>query len=717
VKYPYIRPRQLNISRALTFSVTALIYLTVSVANAETCSEVISRDLPKTEDLLRQYYADGGTDFEFQVTRGDNESNYFLRRGHNQSHTILTSGEHANIITAYPAGNSATAVFPIAKSGLRLTMLNSPVAVETPSEHGVRYSVSTNQPELAIDYVDVGSTRDVRDYEHAKIKFADAEVHPQILTPNTVLYRRERLDQKGYYSVKIQVLNGVVSIDATEHVSFTSSFGAPVQFMVESLTSDTPLTPLPATQIFKPEVLARMSLIDIQSALYLFTADKILAGTWRYQTYFGRDALLTLIYSADFLETAVIEVELAAVIERMNFEGDPAHEEDVGDIATRRNITAGRGAVNTPIYDYKMVDTVYLLPTLFNIYSQRLNTSQLNHFLDRRTTTGRSFREALRANLHLIVARSQAFAENPVYQNLISFNPGEVVGDWRDSGNGHGATTDQEEQLLKEQGVLHDRTASGGRYSFGVNVGLVPSALRLASEILNRQDLGVYEPSVAQKARANFNAWNSYARPLFALTVSADDVTQSATKFLTENPLERPPFWDQPIKYSALSLNRDGHPIQVMHSDEGFDLLLNTPSEKVLNEVAGSILRPFPYGLSSPVGMVIANPVFMSDATVRARYKPNEYHAGIWGCDMAKMERALNKQLRRTDLSAETREQLVEAHQKIWQMIDSMSDHKKEELWSFKVQDGQIVYIPYEEANAIQLWNLSLQLLQNPYGG
>ena len=196
--------------------------------------------------------------------------------------------------------------------------------------------------------------RDVRDFEHAGQEFADAKVHPRRIGPGEVLFERERLDKQGRYALKITVHDGTIGL---EKGIVLRSHAGPLRFRVEILNSETPLRPMPITQIFKPDVArARMSIADIESALYLTTADKILAGSWRYQTFFGRDPKLTQLYAADYLEPEVMEAELAAVFSRLDTSGDAAHEENLGDSATRQNLAEGRGAVSTTILDYKMVD-------------------------------------------------------------------------------------------------------------------------------------------------------------------------------------------------------------------------------------------------------------------------------------------------------------------------------------------------------------------------
>lgn len=673
---------------------------------------------------LKSYYLKGGTDLEFQLQRGE-EENFFLRRGSNQSHTVITDGTHAQLATAFLAGNSSVALFPVASGSLKFEMLSRPAAFSSSDEHGVRYTVGVNQSTLDVKNVIAGSTRDYRDYEHLELEHPDAKVEPVILGFDRVVYSRARLDKKGRYLMQITVMNGTVSMN-DGRVHFASTSGEPLRLVIDALTSERSYAPLPITKVFKKDVLKRLSVEDIQATMFLTTSEKIVAGSPRYLTYFGRDIFLTLIYNAEFLRPEIMEVALAAGLEREADgtvagaeNGDLAHEEDIGDIATRRNILMGRGAVGTPVYDYKMVDTVYLLAPLFEAYLQKVGAARAAKFLNRKTAGGRRYREALRANLELILKRTQAFAERPVYQNLIAFKDGEVVGDWRDSGNGHGSLTDQEEARLNDAGIAHDRTATGGRYSFGVNVALVPSALRLATQLFSNPDLGLFNEAESVRARKSFFIWSARARAFFQQTAEPLEATRGARAFLASLGFANPHALTEGFNFSALSLDREGRPIKVIHSDEGFDLLLNRPSEQVLKDVAGSLLRIWPYSLNIPgVGMGVVNPIMVDDPEMCARFNPDEYHGGVWGCEMAKMERGLAAQLaKRKDISADTRSLLEQAHRALWNILEEQSSHKKEELWSWWIENGRPVYKPYKEANALQTWNLSLLLLQNPYAG
>jgi hypothetical protein len=658
----------------------------------------------------KEYYFNGGTDLEFQIKRGENEESFFLRRGKNQSQTVLESGKHAQIETAFLAGNSSASLFPAIVPNLKFKMIDKPSAFSAQEGEGVRYVVEANQNSLQIEAAVVGSTRAYRRYEHQKI--SNAKTKPELIAQNRILFSRERLDHKGRYSLQVTIPEGSADIVDGQAV-FKSAH--PVRLLIEALTSDHAYEPLPAPKIFSAGKLKEISIPNLQAAMFLMNAEKIVAGGHRYLTYFGRDILLTFIYNAEILEPDVMEVALSAAFEREAGpktvgaeDGDIAHEEAIGDTATRKNMQAGLGPINTPVLDYKMIDTVFLLAPFFDLYLKKAGVTRAATFLKRKTSEGRTYRDALAANLKLVLKRTEAFVHNPTYQNLVSFRPAFAVGDWRDSLNGHGSMTEQEAD------ALHKNPADeGGRYSFGVNVALVPSALKLTSQFFERKQLGLFDRGRAAEAKKAYAVWRDKARSLFQLTASAAEATKGARSYATFFNLKTPAPLKEPISYSALSLDINGKPIKALHSDEGFDLLLNELSDDVLDEAMANLLRPFPYGLIVPhVGMVVANPILTNDAKMFSRFSPKEYHGGVWASQIALMERGLARQLKFPHKYG-TRRRLREAHRLIEDILHEQAAHKSEEVWSWKSAKGEPAYVPYEEGNALQLWNLSL-LIDEP---
>ena len=97
---------------------------------------------------------------------------------------------------------------------------------------------------------------------------------------------------------------------------------------------------------------------------FLSYQDKFLAGSWRFNTYFGRDTLISALLLAPVLEPQAMESAIASVLDRLAPNGEVAHEEDIGEFAVLRNAREGRGRVATPVYDYGMVDDDFLLAPL-----------------------------------------------------------------------------------------------------------------------------------------------------------------------------------------------------------------------------------------------------------------------------------------------------------------------------------------------------------------
>src|SRR5262249_48711205 len=144
-----------------------------------------------------------------------------------------------------------------------------------------------------------------------------------------------------------------------------------------------------------------------------------------------------------------------------------------------------------------------------------------------------------------------------------------------------------------------------------------------------------------------------------------------------------------PLVFPAISLAADGAPVPVMHSDDGFLLLFDDPPPADLERIAGELVRPFPAGLTTPVGMVIANPAFVADAKLRGTFARDRCHgAVIWSWQQAMMAAGLARQLERTDLAAPVRDKLLAAQKALWTAIRASDAVRLAEHWSWQVKDG-----------------------------
>ncbi|EGY01900.1 lipoprotein [Nitrospirillum viridazoti Y2] len=176
-----------------------------------------------------------------------------------------------------------------------------------------------------------------------------------------------------------------------------------------------------------------------------------------------------------------------------------------------------------------------------------------------------------------------------------------------------------------------------------------------------------------------------------------------------------------PVHFHALSLNADGTPVPVLHSDEGFEMLFGHPSPAALDAAVEATDRPFPAGLMTGIGMLVANPAY-APAPVQDLFPRTAYHGTVvWSWQQALTAAGLARQLTRTDLPATTRTKLTRMQTALWQDIEAAKGVQNSELWSWDYRDGHYVVAPYgaagndaDESNAAQLWSTVFLAVQPP---
>jgi len=150
----------------------------------------------------------------------------------------------------------------------------------------------------------------------------------------------------------------------------------------------------------------------------------------------------------------------------------------------------------------------------------------------------------------------------------------------------------------------------------------------------------------------------------------------------------------------------------VMHSDEGFALLFDDLDGERVDKVVTVLMRPFPAGLMTGVGMLVANPAFAA-ASLQASFSRNAYHGTVvWSWQQALFAAGLARQLARRDLSATVRAHLVAAQRTLWAAIDATRSLRNSELWSWSYAAGHYQLVPFgsaaadvDESDAAQLWS------------
>ena len=175
------------------------------------------------------------------------------------------------------------------------------------------------------------------------------------------------------------------------------------------------------------------------------------------------------------------------------------------------------------------------------------------------------------------------------------------------------------------------------------------------------------------------------------------------------------------MRYNAIALDGDGRPVPIVNSDDGFALLFGHPDAATLDVAARTIADPFPAGLMTGAGMLVADPVFAPPA-LKARFGPNAYHGTvIWSWQQALVAAGLARQIARADLPRSTCAALRVAQDRLWDAIDATRAMQSSELWSWRFADGRYRVAPFgangadaDESNAAQLWSTVYLAVQRP---
>ncbi|KAI6802832.1 hypothetical protein KC361_g1019 [Hortaea werneckii] len=446
-----------------------------------------------------------------------------------------------------------------------------------------------------------------------------------------------------------------------------------------------------------------------KSLSFLSYTNKLLAGAWRFLTYFGRDSMISLLLLQPVLsegEGGAIEAVISAVLERINStDGSVCHEETIGDYATylhlQENVTS-----TAPICSYIMIDSDYFLMPVMQNYFLATETGRRRReaFFATKTSLnfgnrGTTYGELSRINAERVMRIAGPFAQpdGQTEENLVHLKEGEVVGEWRDSTYGIG----------------------GGRVPYDVNTALVPAALRSIAALAS-EGFFPEHPEWRQLAEDYATVWEDETLAFFTVVVPPEEAKELVTDYTTEAGYGFPSHTSSitsEIVYHGLALNGN-----------------NNQSNPC---TANNILAPFPVGLSTPVGLLVANPAYGGDPVYAANFTNNAYHGTVvWGWQMAMMAAGLERQLDRcvsgnTNVTTATNStpafctdrsvygNVKAAYNHLWDLIEANEEQLSSEVWSWLYNEEQgFVFEPLgalpppagqspTESNIRQLWSLT----------
>ncbi|MFZ0501943.1 MAG: hypothetical protein WAM52_22680, partial [Steroidobacteraceae bacterium] len=293
----------------------------------------------------------------FQVREG-RILNYFLRQGPVAAHLLLRSGPTPRILVAFPAGNSGVGLWFARGAGTAPWKIRGdPRAVDARDGkgrplRGIAAEVTIADRELDLSQAVLSSIRVLRDYQSLGTLPAGIAVAPA-LTGRTLTWSRDRLDGAVSYRLIVDVVDGRVR----GRRIFAGADGA-IGLRITALTGETPLVPLAGQDLMRNP--SARDLATRQTLTFLAYREKLLAGSWRFDTYFGRDTLMSLRLLMPVLSPTAVEAGLDSVLARLSPQGEVAHEEDIGEMAVLDHLKADGSRSAAPVYDYKMIDEDYL---------------------------------------------------------------------------------------------------------------------------------------------------------------------------------------------------------------------------------------------------------------------------------------------------------------------------------------------------------------------
>lgn len=508
---------------------------------------------------------------------------------------------------------------------------------------------------------------------------------------------------------------------------------------------------------------------QIRSLELLSYREKLLAGLPNYATYFGRDMMMSALLMDPIWSPAMLEHVIASVLRKLDPAGEVSHEEALGGQAIRENAAeynklikaylAAENPQSNPAADsllqrarailadlqavrenYMMVDDDFQLPVLARRYLARQDVSAASKrsFLLAPAVTGKDETRLalLLRNLDYVARAAAPYAANPTAINLVSFRKRDEQhwhsGSWRDSNAGY----------------------AGGRFAMDINAVWVPNALQALQAIsTSLQELGFTPEGLRTLApemretkldeylhnpaalRLAVETWRS-AKKHFWLSLPAQQVQQQVQAKLAWLPPDEKAYWDKAlaqyaaankgIEFLALALDGQGRPLPVANTDPATLLFLENFTERILNREATPaevlklvevFVRPYPVGLFvAGVGPLVANDVY-APLEIWENFKRDHYHSPtvVWGREVNLIMLGLSKQIlaaydEQGQLkNASLAHYVGELHRALDTIAAAVeaSGLKHNELWSYKIENGNLVPSRYPASCDIQLWNLT----------
>src|SRR3989442_4063604 len=174
-----------------------------------------------------------------------------------------------------------------------------------------------------------------------------------------------------------------------------------------------------------------------------------------------------------------------------------------------------------------------------------------------------------------------------------------------------------------------------------------------------------------------------------------------------EAVVQRTGFAGDTLRFLAVSLDADGHPIPIVNTDPAMLLLLEPLGRDRTLELVGRIMLPYPWGLFvDDLGPLVANDAYTT-REVWERFRQDPYHSPtvVWGRDVNALLAGLAQQIASAPSpSGADVAPLANALQRTVTAVDR-SGLRHAELWSYRIENGRLVPVGYGTSSDGQLWS------------
>ena len=607
---------------------------------------------------------------------------------------IFLDNQHAQVHLVHQADGRTVFAFPAENSGIafwfsgRMTYIPGTLKSESDSTgQVVRAEFEVDEP-AHLEAVVMDSLRVVRDFNNG------ADTASRVAAAREIYARRNGLPQdwathlvkngSGFVSYsRIQPDYGTYQLELRCQ-SIEGKEEAPVfpeGRLVVRVRCPFPRTDsLPLKELLREDFVAGDSpreRASLNALSFLANDRKMMAGSWRFLTYFGRDTLISLGMLEPILSDQALENGVRSVLTRLSPEGAVAHEEDIGSWAEWRHLQEDPPSHSLePVYDYKMVDDDLLLPVTLHKLKERAVWRTLFEETDSREA----------------VARNAAYVLDKLSREKpILLLPGEKVGEWRDS----------------ENGLAH------GIDAYSVNGALTVPALEALGDIYEE----LSKPEQAARARKLIPVYRRLA-DRFWIDIEGGEIESRLESYGKSVPSESQATWDAlltdltiptTLSVPVLSFNEDGSPNIVTHSDVAFNLFYGDLSEQELERILTFLDQPFPLGLTTPVGPVVANPILSPDPAHHTLLGFGQYHGMVvWSWQSAMLQFGL---IRQAGLHPSYRDKINSLVETLGKAEERAGELATSELWAVNLTPDGLKARGYgvaggqTESNAMQLWS------------